>query len=144
MINGDIEEMGGKVTVKCPWHAYQIALETGEGLYMGVDMVRNGAGKIEATPPRVKSKGLKQRTHFVELRQGDIYVADSSTLGLCHDSLLYILRRRSRLVASARSQATCSSRTSTRSATSTSPSPRRERCASTPSSRPDHIDLTYE
>jgi nitrite reductase/ring-hydroxylating ferredoxin subunit len=81
LLNGDIEEMGGKVTIKCPWHEYQIALESGEGLYMGVDMVRNSAGRIEATPPRVKSKGLKQRTHFVRVRDGDVFVADTSKLG---------------------------------------------------------------
>lgn len=81
LLNGDIEEMGGKVTIKCPWHAYQIALASGEGLYMGVDMVRNSAGKIESTPPRIKSKGRIQRTHEVKERDGDIYVADTSKLG---------------------------------------------------------------
>lgn len=72
--------MGGKVTVKCPWHAYHIALETGEGLYKGVDMAMDASGKLQRSAPRVKSKGVKQRTHFVQVRDGDVYVADSSVL----------------------------------------------------------------
>ncbi|DAZ93128.1 TPA: hypothetical protein N0F65_009704 [Lagenidium giganteum] len=81
LVNGDIEEMGGKVTIKCPWHAYHIAIETGEGLYMGVDMAFGKSGKLEPSSPRVKSKGVKQRTHFVEVRNGeDIFVADSSLI----------------------------------------------------------------
>lgn len=78
LLNGDIEEMGGKTTIKCPWHAYRIALDNGEGLYMGVDMVRGPDGKFETTPPRVKSKGVKQRVHEVLVRDGGIFVADSS------------------------------------------------------------------
>ncbi|RLN83430.1 hypothetical protein BBJ28_00021124 [Nothophytophthora sp. Chile5] len=82
LVNGDIEEMGGKVTVKCPWHAYHIAVETGEGLYKGVDMFVGPAGKLQPSSPRLKSKGVKQRTHFVEIRNDgqDIYVADSSAI----------------------------------------------------------------
>ncbi|RLN31616.1 hypothetical protein BBJ28_00005554 [Nothophytophthora sp. Chile5] len=82
LMNGDIEEMGGKVTVKCPWHAYHIAVETGEGLYKGVDMFMSPAGKLQPSSPRLKSKGVKQRTHFVEVRNDgqDIYVADSSAI----------------------------------------------------------------
>lgn len=78
LMNGDIEEMGGKITVKCPWHAYHIAIETGEGLYRGVDMAFGSDGKLQPTSPRVKSKGVKQRTHFVKVHQQEIYVADSS------------------------------------------------------------------
>ena len=78
---GDIEEIGNKTVVKCPWHAYRIELKTGEGLYMGVDIVRNKDGKSTPTAPILKSKGVKQRTHLVEIRNGnDIYVADSSKL----------------------------------------------------------------
>uniref|UniRef100_K3WGZ5 Rieske domain-containing protein n=1 Tax=Globisporangium ultimum (strain ATCC 200006 / CBS 805.95 / DAOM BR144) TaxID=431595 RepID=K3WGZ5_GLOUD len=81
LVNGDIEEMGGKVTVKCPWHAYHIAVETGEGLYMGMDMALDSKGRSQPSPPKVKSKGVKQRTHFVEIRNGeDVYVADSSLI----------------------------------------------------------------
>lgn len=82
LVNGDIEEMGGKVTVKCPWHAYHIAVETGEGLYMGVDMALDPkSGRSQPSPPKVKSKGVKQRTHFVQVRNGDdVFVADSSLI----------------------------------------------------------------
>jgi nitrite reductase/ring-hydroxylating ferredoxin subunit len=82
LVNGDIEEMGGKATIKCPWHAYHIAVETGEGLYKGVDMAMSPSGKLQPSSPRLKSKGVKQRTHFVELRNNgqDVYVADSSVI----------------------------------------------------------------
>lgn len=85
LANGDIEEMGGKVTVKCPWHAYHIAIETGEGLYMGMDMALDANGRSQPSPPKVKSKGVKQRTHFVEIHNGeDVFVADSSLIpGAC-------------------------------------------------------------
>lgn len=73
--------MGGKVTVKCPWHAYHIAVETGEGLYMGMDMALDSNGRSQPSHPKVKSKGVKQRTHFVEIRNGeDVFVADSSLI----------------------------------------------------------------
>ncbi|GMF09305.1 unnamed protein product [Phytophthora lilii] len=82
LVKGDIEELGGKTTIKCPWHAYHIAVETGEGLYKGVDMTMTSSGKLQPSSPRLKSKGVKQRTHFVELRNDgqDIYVADSSAI----------------------------------------------------------------
>ena len=77
MINGDIEELGGKITVKCPWHNYQIVLETGEGLYLGFEMetLPDGTRKQRT---KVKSKGVKQRVHPVEIRDKAIYVTDSS------------------------------------------------------------------
>lgn len=81
LVNGDIEELGGKVTIKCPWHAYHIAVATGEGLYKGMEMVMGPSGKFEPVPGAVKSKGVKQRTHFVEIRNGnEIFVADSSKI----------------------------------------------------------------
>ncbi|KAI9915678.1 hypothetical protein PsorP6_007784 [Peronosclerospora sorghi] len=82
LANGDIEELGGKLTIKCPWHAYHIVVATGEGIYKGVDMVMTASGTWTASSPRLKSKGVKQRTHFVELRNDgqDVYVADSSTI----------------------------------------------------------------
>ena len=80
LAHGDIEEMGGKVTIKCPWHAYHIAVETGEGLYMGVDMALGRSGRLEPSPPRVKSKGVKQRTHFVKVVGDGVFVADSSQI----------------------------------------------------------------
>lgn len=74
--------MGGKTTIKCPWHAYHITVETGEGLYKSVDMAMTSSGTLQPLSPRLKSKGVKQRTHFVELRNHgqDVYVADSSAI----------------------------------------------------------------
>ncbi|KAF1777902.1 Rieske [2Fe-2S] iron-sulfur domain [Phytophthora cactorum] len=64
LVNGDIEELGDK------------------GLYKGVDMTMSPSGKLQPSSPRLKSKGVKQRTHFVQLRNDgqDIYVADSSVI----------------------------------------------------------------
>lgn len=83
--------MGNRIVVKCPWHAYKIAIginvcsqfikyiliDTGEGLYMGLDVanMKNGVGKNGAV---LKSKGVKQRVHQVEIKDGIIYVKDSS------------------------------------------------------------------
>ncbi|KDO24302.1 hypothetical protein SPRG_10377 [Saprolegnia parasitica CBS 223.65] len=75
LLTGDIEEIGGKVAISCPWHNYKIALENGEGLYMGLD-----AANMRGDPV-LKSKGVKQRTHPVEVRpDGLIYVADAMEL----------------------------------------------------------------
>jgi len=71
LATGDIEEIGNKIAIKCPWHNYIIALENGEGLYMGLDI-----GNM--TQPVLKSKGIKQRTHEVKIEDGYIYVRDSS------------------------------------------------------------------
>eukprot|EP00759_Apiculatamorpha_spiralis_P028451 PhF_6_TR30967/c0_g1_i1/m.45469 len=51
--NGDIEDLGGHPCIICPWHSYRIALDTGEGLYVGLDLV--------AKKECVKTKGVKQR-----------------------------------------------------------------------------------
>lgn len=64
--NGDIEDLGGHPCVICPWHSYRISLETGEGLYVGLDL----AAKKEC----VKSKGIKQRIHPVIVRDGNVIV----------------------------------------------------------------------
>ena len=65
--------------MKCPWHNYQIVLETGEGLYLGFEMETcpNGSRKQRT---KVKSKGVKQRVHPVEIRDKAIYVTDGSKL----------------------------------------------------------------
>ncbi|CAH0478383.1 unnamed protein product [Peronospora belbahrii] len=82
LFNGDIEEIDSKMIVKCPWHAYHIVVETGEGIYKGVNMTMTSSGKLQPSSPKLKSKGVKQRTHLVELRNGgqDIYIADSSAI----------------------------------------------------------------
>eukprot|EP01113_Clastostelium_recurvatum_P051237 TRINITY_DN9909_c0_g1_i1.p1 TRINITY_DN9909_c0_g1~~TRINITY_DN9909_c0_g1_i1.p1 ORF type:complete len:208 (-),score=28.75 TRINITY_DN9909_c0_g1_i1:83-652(-) len=65
LTEGDIEDYGGTLSVRCPWHSYHIALETGEGLYLSID-------------GHVKSKGVKQRTHRIEIEGNDVYVYVSS------------------------------------------------------------------
>lgn len=65
--NGDIEELGGHPCIVCPWHGYRIALDTGEGLYQGLEF---GPG----SPKEVtRSKGPKQRIHKLEIREGSLY-----------------------------------------------------------------------
>lgn len=71
LLRGDIEEMGGHPCIICPWHSYRIALDTGEGLYMGIAL-QPGGGPPQQT---VKSKGCKQRVHPVTVDdKGDVYV----------------------------------------------------------------------
>ncbi|CCI50175.1 unnamed protein product [Albugo candida] len=73
---GDIEEIGGKAVITCPWHHYHIAIDTGEGLYLGIQPTAHSTSQVAV----VKSKGVKQRTHEVKIcNDSHIYVADSST-----------------------------------------------------------------
>jgi len=61
LIEGDIEDISGHPCVKCPWHKYIIALDTGEGFY-------------STTNSTFASKGIKQRTHEIKVEGNDIYV----------------------------------------------------------------------
>ncbi|AYU79552.1 Rieske [2Fe-2S] domain/Rieske-like [2Fe-2S] domain containing protein, putative [Leishmania donovani] len=71
LLLGDIEEMGGHPCIICPWHSYKIALDTGEGLYLGVELSPAGGKPKHA----VRSKGCKQRVHKVEVDEAeDVYV----------------------------------------------------------------------
>ncbi|KAG5477082.1 hypothetical protein LSCM1_05423 [Leishmania martiniquensis] len=71
LLLGDIEEMGGHPCIVCPWHHYKIALDTGEGLYLGIELSPDGGKPQQA----VRSKGCKQRIHKVEVdAAGDVYV----------------------------------------------------------------------
>ena len=63
--NGDVEDMGGHPCIICPWHSYRIALDTGEGLYRGINM----SSKKE----EIRSKGIKQRAYDVKV-DADGYV----------------------------------------------------------------------
>lgn len=49
---GDIEEIGGRKCVVCPWHRYKIELKTGEGLFQREEVV---------------SAGKRQRIHHVKV-----------------------------------------------------------------------------
>ncbi|CAM39162.1 conserved hypothetical protein [Leishmania braziliensis MHOM/BR/75/M2904] len=70
LLLGDIEEMGGHPCIVCPWHSYRIALDTGEGLYWGIEFNPNGGNPQQA----VRSKGCKQRVHKVVDLNGEVYV----------------------------------------------------------------------
>ncbi|XP_009992085.1 PREDICTED: Rieske domain-containing protein [Chaetura pelagica] len=66
---GEIEDINGQACVVCPWHNYVITLETGEGLYEGIN-------PSEPSPtPKWQSKGVKQRTHKVTIDNGNVYVS---------------------------------------------------------------------
>ncbi|XP_069483751.1 Rieske domain-containing protein isoform X2 [Ambystoma mexicanum] len=65
---GDIEDINGQPCIVCPWHKYKIALATGEGFYQSVDP------KTPSAKPQWCTKGVKQRTHVVTVRNGSVYV----------------------------------------------------------------------
>ncbi|KAM8960796.1 Rieske domain-containing protein [Pelodytes ibericus] len=70
---GEIEDIDGQTCIVCPWHKYKIALATGEGFYQGID---------PQSPNKTKmwySKGIRQRTHKVTVRNGGVYVTLSDT-----------------------------------------------------------------
>ncbi|CCW71001.1 unnamed protein product [Phytomonas sp. Hart1] len=71
LLNGDIEDFGGHLCIECPWHRYKIALDTGEGLYVSLELSSSG-GKPKST---IRSKGCKQRVHKVSVdNQGEVYL----------------------------------------------------------------------
>ena len=51
---GDIEEVGERLCVVCPWHRHSITMDTGESLYTSIDPLR------PHTPHHIRSKGVKQ------------------------------------------------------------------------------------
>ncbi|KFU86743.1 Rieske domain-containing protein, partial [Chaetura pelagica] len=64
-----LQDINGQACVVCPWHNYVITLETGEGLYEGIN-------PSEPSPtPKWQSKGVKQRTHKVTIDNGNVYVS---------------------------------------------------------------------
>ncbi|KAM9588693.1 Rieske domain-containing protein isoform 2-T3 [Morphnus guianensis] len=64
---GEIEDINGQACIVCPWHKYKITLETGEGLYEGIN-------PLEPSPtPQWQSKGVKQRIHKVTIDNGNVY-----------------------------------------------------------------------
>uniref|UniRef100_A0A672HC41 Rieske domain-containing protein n=1 Tax=Salarias fasciatus TaxID=181472 RepID=A0A672HC41_SALFA len=68
LLNGDIEEINGRLCMVCPRHKYKICVADGEGLYTATDTNEN--------PPVKKwySYGVKQRTHLVKEINGDVFV----------------------------------------------------------------------
>uniref|UniRef100_A0A8C4U094 Rieske domain-containing protein n=1 Tax=Falco tinnunculus TaxID=100819 RepID=A0A8C4U094_FALTI len=64
---GEIEDINGQACIVCPWHKYKITLETGEGLYEGIN-------PLDPSPtPQWQSKGVKQRIHKVTIDNGNVY-----------------------------------------------------------------------
>ncbi|KFQ53874.1 Rieske domain-containing protein, partial [Pelecanus crispus] len=62
-------DINGQACIVCPWHKYKITLETGEGLYEGIN-------PLEPSPtPQWQSKGVKQRIHKVTIDNGNVYVS---------------------------------------------------------------------
>ncbi|CAI9565860.1 unnamed protein product [Staurois parvus] len=80
---GEIEDLDGRACVICPWHKFKIVLESGEGLYQGVDPRETKRTK------KWFSKGVKQRTHKVTVRNGGVYVTLSDTSTMWCDSDTY-------------------------------------------------------
>jgi len=64
LMHGDIEDFGGHLIVKCPYHLERIELETGEG--------------YTTTDTGVKSKGKLQRIHTVKIDGDNLYVSLST------------------------------------------------------------------
>ncbi|XP_015235345.1 PREDICTED: Rieske domain-containing protein [Cyprinodon variegatus] len=68
LLNGDIEDINGKLCIICPKHKYKITLAEGEGLYRARNPKEN--------PPVLRwySKGVKQRVHTVTETNGEVFV----------------------------------------------------------------------
>ncbi|XP_074993389.1 Rieske domain-containing protein isoform X1 [Calonectris borealis] len=78
---GEIEDINGQACIICPWHKYKITLETGEGLYEGIN-------PLEPSPtPQWQSKGVKQRIHKVTIDNGNVYIAPRKITYFCSCSL---------------------------------------------------------
>jgi nitrite reductase/ring-hydroxylating ferredoxin subunit len=56
---GDIEDVGGRPCLSCPWHLYKVTLDSGEKLYGATRF--DDAGKL--VPDGIKSVGQRQRVH---------------------------------------------------------------------------------
>ncbi len=68
---GDIEDVGGRPCLSCPWHLYKVTLRTGEKLYGSTRLDDDG---VTLVPDGVASAGARQRTHETELREDGWYV----------------------------------------------------------------------
>ncbi|XP_045158969.2 Rieske domain-containing protein-like [Mercenaria mercenaria] len=75
LYNGDIEDLGGRTCMVCPWHKYKVCLNTGQNYYQSVDP--HNLDK----PPKWTAGEVRQRTHTVTVRDGNIYVTLSSCDG---------------------------------------------------------------
>uniref|UniRef100_A0A4W3JP65 Soluble Rieske-type ferredoxin domain-containing protein n=1 Tax=Callorhinchus milii TaxID=7868 RepID=A0A4W3JP65_CALMI len=73
--SGNFYDINGEPCIVCPWHKYKITLSEGKGLYQSVDP------KNPIAPTPWVSKGVKQRTHTVTIKNGHVYLTllDMST-----------------------------------------------------------------
>ncbi|NXC55912.1 RFESD protein, partial [Aleadryas rufinucha] len=77
-----ISDIDGQACIVCPWHKFKITLETGEGLYEGIN-------PLEPSPtPKWLSKGVKQRIHKITIDNGNVYVSPPD-LSVSFDSDYY-------------------------------------------------------
>ncbi|NXY11737.1 RFESD protein, partial [Pteruthius melanotis] len=77
-----ISDIDGQACIVCPWHKFKITLETGEGLYEGIN-------PLEPSPtPKWQSKGVKQRIHKITIDNGNVYVSPPD-LSVSFDSDYY-------------------------------------------------------
>lgn len=80
LMQGNIQQIGDRTCISCPWHSYLIDVVTGEGLYL--DMSR-----------RYCSKGVRQRVHDIKLEENDhVYVRLSTNGEIGSDEYAYIGR----------------------------------------------------
>ncbi|XP_068747653.1 Rieske domain-containing protein-like isoform X1 [Montipora capricornis] len=70
---GDIEDIGGRWCIICPYHRQKITLDTGEGLHYSIDPYDL------KKPPQLCSKGSVQRVHHVCEDGDSIFVTLSDT-----------------------------------------------------------------
>ena len=76
LAQGDIEDIDGFGTcIRCPWHRYLIKLETGEGVYQGLDT-------------KYKSKGRRQRTHTTMISADGIVHVQLNSVDIDDESVL--------------------------------------------------------
>eukprot|EP00760_Papus_ankaliazontas_P005151 PhM_4_TR12422/c0_g1_i1/m.86821 len=92
----DIEDLD-TACIRCTWHSYCVALETGERVYQSCDMV---GGKL--VPGGWKKGPKQQRVHDVDVRPDGVYIrinTDSEELGsdqyaACVDARKYMLAQK--------------------------------------------------
>ena len=69
---GDIEEVGGRTCITCPWHRYHIALDNGDKLY---DSLAKDPKTGRLVQGGWKAMPMLQRTHMVrEGKDGSVFV----------------------------------------------------------------------
>eukprot|EP00918_Siedleckia_nematoides_P041712 GHVU01090846.1.p1 GENE.GHVU01090846.1~~GHVU01090846.1.p1 ORF type:complete len:174 (+),score=26.89 GHVU01090846.1:690-1211(+) len=65
----DIEDIGAQPCIRCPLHKYVISISTGEAFYRPVTFEKEEGGALVPIPGDWASKGVKQRTHRVRVRE---------------------------------------------------------------------------